>query len=273
VLAASLLIPALAGANERSDTPGLTAAQIVEKNAAARGGVEAWRKIETMAWAGHVESAAAPARNLPFLLEQKRPHRTRFQVMGPNHTSARIFDGTDGWKVLPDTKGPPRVEEYTADELSFARDSQSIEGPLMDAAARGVAVTLGGVDVVDGHKCYRLDFSPRPGTTHRVWVDADNFLELKYEREFRTSAGRTARVSVLYRDYHTFEGLQIPVVIETGPGSRAGGDKLVIEKIALNPQLDDQRFAQPPIAMARHRGVLIDTRAPPSKKQAAPAKR
>jgi len=30
----------------------------------------------------------------------------------------RIFDGSDGWKMLPDGKGPPRLQEYTADEVS-----------------------------------------------------------------------------------------------------------------------------------------------------------
>jgi len=271
VLAACFLIPALTEAGERSVAPELSATQIIEKNAAARGGVDAWRKIKTMAWAGHVESAAAPARNLPFLLEQKRPNSTRFEIMGANQRSVRIFDGSDGWKMLPDGKGPPRLQEYTADEVSFARDSQSIEGPLMDAAARGLAVTLGSVDALDGRKSYRLDFSPRPGTMHRVWVDAETFLELKYEREFRTSAGRTVRVSVLYGDYHTFEGLQIPVTIETGAASGTAGDKLVIDKIALNPQLDDGMFAKPNVPLARHRGAQVDTRAPTSAQQARPS--
>ena len=263
VLATSLLLPALAGA-ESSAATDLTAAQIIEKNAAARGGVEAWRKIQTMAWAGHVESPDAPARKMPFLLEQKRPNRTRFEIMAPTSRSVRVFDGSQGWRMVPESKGPPRVTEYTADELSFARDSMAIEGPLMDAGARGLAVTLGSVDEIDGRKCYRLDFSPRVGATHRVWVDAKTFLERRYDREFRTSAGRAARVSALYADYHTFEGLQIPVTIETGAAGGKPGDKLVIEKIALNPQLEDGMFAKPNAPMVRRRGVMIDTRTPPA---------
>lgn len=268
VLAASFLLPALAGAAESSAAPDLTAAQIIEKNAAARGGLEAWRKIQTMAWAGHVESPDAPARKLPFLLEQKRPNRTRFEIMAPNSRSVRIFDGSQGWRMVPESKGPPRVTEYTADELSFARDSMAIEGPLMDAGARGLVVTLGSVDEIDGRRCYRLDFSPRVGATHRVWVDAKTFLERRYDREFRTSAGRAARVSALYADYHTFEGLQIPVTIETGAAGGKPGDKLVIEKIALNPQLEDGMFVKPNVPMARRRGVVIDTRSPPSGQKA-----
>ena len=44
------LITAAAAASGADPAPGLTAALIVEKNAAARGGLEAWRKIQTMSW-------------------------------------------------------------------------------------------------------------------------------------------------------------------------------------------------------------------------------
>ena len=41
-------------------TPELSAAQIVEKNIAVRGGLEAWHNIQTMVWIGHIETANAP---------------------------------------------------------------------------------------------------------------------------------------------------------------------------------------------------------------------
>ena len=55
---------------ESAPTPELTAGQIVEKNMAARGGAEAWHKVETMVWVGHIEGANAPDPGLPFV------HRT-----------------------------------------------------------------------------------------------------------------------------------------------------------------------------------------------------
>ncbi len=100
VLAAFAASAALAQA-----APTITAAEIVEKNAAARGGVEAWRKIQTMAWAGHVESANAPGRDMPFVLEQKRPNSTRFELMADGQKSVRVYDGSGGWKLRP--KPPP----------------------------------------------------------------------------------------------------------------------------------------------------------------------
>ena len=34
-----------------------TAAEVVARNEKARGGVEAWRRVETMVWLGHLERA------------------------------------------------------------------------------------------------------------------------------------------------------------------------------------------------------------------------
>ena len=62
LLAASLAASALA-----QDGPGgLSAAEIVERNAAARGGVPAWQKLQTLAWAGHTEINSVPGRQMPM---------------------------------------------------------------------------------------------------------------------------------------------------------------------------------------------------------------
>src|SRR5882724_1239780 len=121
--------------------PGLGAAQIIEKNAAARGGVDAWRKVLTMAWSGRVETGNAARPTMPFVLEQKRPDKTRFEITFDQQKSLRIFDGTEGWKLRPSSSGRPETVAYTADEASYAREAQVVDGPLMDCAAKGYPVT------------------------------------------------------------------------------------------------------------------------------------
>jgi hypothetical protein len=238
----------------------LTVAQIVEKNASARGGIEAWQKIQTMAWVGHVESAKLHGRNIPFLLEQQRPNRTRFEVVATNQKSVRAYDGTRGWKLRPGSNGIPELQPYTPDELDFARGAQAIDGPLMHDVALGGVVTLGQVGEIEGHSAYPLDIQLPSGTHHRVWVDAETFLELRYEREIRNSQGQYAVTAVSYRDYHSFEGLQMPVVIESSDAAAGSVNKMVIERVALNPPLDKQQFAEPRVVMPHHHGVVVDTR-------------
>jgi len=246
-----------------------TAAQLVEKNAAARGGAQAWRKVETMAWTGHVESAGRSGRTAPFLLEQKRPDRTRFEVTVDGQKSVRAFDGTTGWKRHPGSTGRPEVQAFTPDELRFARGALGMGGPLMEHVARGATVTLAGLQEIEGRQAYALGLRLPSGGVARVWIDAETFLELRYDREFVDSGGRTAVTSVAFGDYREVEGLQLPFSVRTSAPDGRSRDTLVIERVTLNPILNDRTFARPGSGLAPHRGVTVDTR---SASRAGPAR-
>src|SRR6266700_1263434 len=240
--------------------PELTAQQIAEKNVAARGGLEAWRKVQTMIWVGHMESAGAPMPSLPFVLQQKRPNKTRFEINAISQRSVRIFDGARGWKVRPAEDGSPDVQHYTPQEVKFARDESVIDGALIDYQAKGTSVALEGNEQIEGHKAYRLNLRLASGERHNVWIDAQTFLEIRSDRTSYSVAGVPGTVSVFYRDYKSIEGLQIPSVLEIGGGSGKTPDKMVIEKIALNPPLDDRVFGRPG-GQRRHHTVTIDPKA------------
>jgi hypothetical protein len=159
--------------------------------------------------------------------------------------SLRVFDGRHGWKVRADRDGRPDVKPFTPQELKFAQGSLVIDSPLMDRDTRHVAIELDGVDWVEGRKAYRLIVRTPSGERHNVWVDAQTFLDVKSDRTSYSQSGRPGTVSVFYRDFKLVDGLQIPSVIETGTGSGKPPDKMVIEKVSLNPPLDDRMFARP----------------------------
>jgi len=236
-----------------------SAAQIVEKNVAARGGLEAWRNVRTMVWQGHITNPGSPQSEMSFVLQQKRANKTRFDVRAMNQRSVRVFDGTGGWKIASSPDGKPKVEPYTQRELQFARDSQGIDGPLIDYQAKGNTVALEGVDEVDGRKAYRLAVTQPSGDRHHVWVDAQTFLDVKSDRTSYDPAGSPRTIVVSFRDFRTVEGLQIPGLIETGTGAGAQPARMTLEKIVLNPPLGDRVFAKPNVS--GHRGAItVDTR-------------
>jgi hypothetical protein len=240
-----------------------SAARIIEKNAAARGGVDAWRRLAAVAWSGRVETGNAARATLPFVLEQKRPDKTRFEITVDQQKSVRIFDGSEGWKLRPSSTGRPEVVAYTAEEANYAREAQVIDGPLMDDAAKGYPVTVEALDDVEGHPAYRLSARLPSGTVQKLWIDAATFLELRLDRSARDSGGRPFVVSVYFRNYKAVEGLQIPLALETriaGVNGAETTDRLVIERVALNPTLEDRLFSKPGPPGVR-RGVIVDTRA------------
>ena len=271
--ALAAVVGVAAAAQAPSEPARLTAAEIVERNAAARGGVEAWRKVETMAWVGRVESANQPGRRMPFVLEQKRPNRTRFELTVDGQKSLRVYDGTDGWKMRASLTSKPELVPYTPDELRFAHGAQAIEGPLMEYAAKGGSIKVDGLDEVDGHKAYALKLVLATGLTYRVWVDAETFLEVRYDREIRNTQGKSAVASVYFGNYRDFEGIKLPMSIETGGAAGTARDKLIIERVVINPHLEDRMFGKPGTAPSRRKGVTVDTRSaasPPNPARASP---
>jgi outer membrane lipoprotein-sorting protein len=234
---AGLLSAAAAG--EADAAPALTADQIVEKNVAARGGLEAWRKIETMMWTGHIEVGNPSRPAAPFVLEYKRPNKMRFEITEDHEKSLRLFDGVAGWKA---SSGMPIVKRYSPGELRSAREAQGIGGLLIDHKARGLEIALEGTGEVDGRQAYRLALTLASGSTRHLWVDAQTFLELKLEREGRLAGHRTGTVSVFYRDWRTIDGLQLPMTIETHVDGSKVAERMRIEEVTLNPSLSDAHF-------------------------------
>ena len=157
----------------------------------------------------------------------------------------------------------PEVQDYSAEELSFARDAFGMEGPLANYKANGVAVALEGTDNVEGHSSYRMNVTLPSGAIHQVWIDAHTYLMLKYDRKVPT-AGDAGTVSVYYRNYQTREGLTLPLTIETRNAGQSKSDKMVIDRIALNPRLDDAQFIKP--TGSKHRGATPRVNQPASQR-------
>jgi outer membrane lipoprotein-sorting protein len=220
----------------------MTAEQVVDKNVEVRGGLPAWRKIATIVWVGHLESDRSPVPSLPFRLEEKRPGKSRFEVTEPSQRSMRVFDGMNGWKMRPGQDGRPEVTRFTPQEVKFAREAPGLQGPLIDYRARGSTVELEGTEPVDGSTAYRIGVHLASGERQTVWIDAASFLEIRYDRTAHDAKGPKGSVSVRYRDYKEIEGLALPSVFEIGGAAGGKPDRMVIERVALNPEIDDREF-------------------------------
>jgi len=256
----------------------LSAAQIVDKNVAARGGLQAWRAVQTLSLQGKmgaggnqrstlavptphpkVIAQVAPRRpaeeaQLPFLMELKRPGKMRMELQFNGQTAIQVFDGVNGWKLRP-FLNRREVEPYTADELKIASMQQDLDGPLVDYAAKGTQIELVGMEKVEDRDTYKLKLTMKNGQTTHVWIDAQTFLEAKMGGQPRRLDGTDHPVEVYFRDYRTVNGLQIPHVLETRvlPVSQTAlglrdtpvpPEKIVIDKVTVNPKLDESLFSK-----------------------------
>jgi outer membrane lipoprotein-sorting protein len=237
--------------------PALTAAQIVERNVAARGGSAAWKAVQTMSWKGKMgaggttymtvspkgklEQKEREETQLPYRLEFKRPGKSRLELDFNGQTAVQVYDGVKGWKYRP-YLGRDEWTPYSADELRQAAAEPGIDGYLIDYASKGATVELAGTDKVEGHAAYVLKVTRKDGQVRRVWVDGQSFLELKVDGAPRKLDGRLHAVEVYPRDYKQDQGLMIAHLQETTVEGVKKTEKVTIESVTVNAPLDDARF-------------------------------
>jgi outer membrane lipoprotein-sorting protein len=222
----------------------LTAAQIVEKNVSAKGGLQAWRAVQTISFSGKMDAGGKAKVQLPFVLEKKRPGKTRIELVFANDTSVQVYDGVNGWKLRP-YLGRRDVEPYSPEELKSAAFESDLDGPLVDYATKGNKVELEGVEKVENHDAYKLKLTMKGGQVQHIWVDAETFLDVKVEGTPRRMDGKMRPVWIYLRDYKDVNGLMIPYVTETEVQGYKVTHKIFIENVAVNPKLEDSLFTKP----------------------------
>jgi hypothetical protein len=256
--------------------PSLTAAQIVERNAAARGGQSAWRHVQSMTLSGKMDAGktrrdgGAIAMNpklrkaqerkallqpgqqsadvgkviqLPFQMDLQRPVKSRLEIPFQGQTAVQVYDGTNGWKLRP-FLGRHEVEPFTPEEKSLAAGQLPLDGALIDPASKGIKVAVDGAETVEGQNAYRLKLTLKNGETRHLWVDAKSFLELKVDAAPRKINGKLRSVTTYFRDYKAEDGLMIAHRLETVVQGISGSENIYIERVLFNPPLSDARFAK-----------------------------
>ncbi len=228
----------------------LPVAKIVDRNISARGGLSAWRAVNSLTMSGDMDAGGKQDVRLPFVMSMKRPLKSRLEIKVQDETAVQVWDGREGWKVRP-YLNRNEVEPYTAAEAKSAAAAAELDGPLVDFARKGTKVELAGTEVVEGRNTYRLKLTLKSGEQRNLWIDAATFLEVKIDGEPRRMDGRMRKVAVFYRDFKPVGGLQFPHTMETVVESVKGSHKMTIQAIKVKPPLDDSLFAKPQLGSAK----------------------
>jgi outer membrane lipoprotein-sorting protein len=262
---------------------GLTAERIVEKHVAARGGVAAWHAVQTMSWAGKMDAGvgdsvarsqnylaqtwgnkspkvraamAAAAKGespkeeaakqvpLPFVLEMKRPGKSRIELEFAGKTAIQVYDGKEGWLKRPYLNRSD-WEPFSAEQAKASAGKWDMDGPLIDYATKGTKVALEEVEKVDGRDAWKLKLTLKDGAVQHVWIDQKSLLDVKVEGTPRRMDGKMHTVWILQRDFRSAQGVMLPFELVTVVEGYPDRHRMQLEKVAVNPKLEDSRFVKP----------------------------
>jgi hypothetical protein len=213
---------------------------IVRRYVEARGGVAKLRAVESLRFSGTME---LPDVSTAFVLELKRPNRMRTEFVVQGQTGVRAFDGQQAWERLPLPGERPRP--MGPEEAAEARAQADVDlSPLVDSAAKGFAIELVGRDRLPGGETWKLVVRGREGAPRTLHLDVRTHLVVQ-TIDVRSVDGKPVEMVTEISDYRPLAGLVFPYRIEVGPRGKPERQRLVIQKVEVNPPLDASRFAMP----------------------------
>jgi hypothetical protein len=217
-----------------------TVDDVVRRYVEARGGVARLRAVESLRFTGTME---LPDVSAAFVLELERPNRMRTEFVVQGQTGVRAFDGQHAWERLPLPGEEPRP--MGPDEAAEARAQADVDlSPLVDSAAKGFTVELVGRDRLPGGETWKLVVRGRDGPPRTLQLDTRSHLVVQTV-DVRTVDGKPVEMVTEVSDYRPLAGLVFPYRIEMGPRGKPERQRLVIQRIEINPPLDASRFAMP----------------------------
>ncbi|MEO6247732.1 MAG: hypothetical protein ABIO85_04015 [Sphingomicrobium sp.] len=231
-------------------SPGLaapepTAADLIAKDLAARGGATALAAINTLEFNG--KFIAPGDFQLTYHATRARNpggDRMRDDLTVQGLTIVQAYDGRSAWKVNP-FQGRKDAERMSADEARAQADAARMDGVLLASLHDGSTVRYLGREDVDGTNAYKLQVRQKDGDQYDYLLDPDTFLEIR-ATETRQVRGAQTVTDYEFGDYEKVGGVYFPMAIDSWqPAQPDQRVRILIASATANPPLDPSSFVQP----------------------------
>lgn len=221
-----------------------TVDEIVTKSIDARGGIRKLKAVQSLRMTGRI--SFAPNLDGTLLVEMKRPGKLREQVTLGDKTMLRTSDGKEGW-VINQFEEDPDPKPVSASELANMLQKADFDRPLVDYKEKGNKVELAGRDKVEDKDAFKLKVTLKDGQIRYDYIGTSSYLELKWEGRVKKD-DEDFQAESFFHDYRSVEGVMYPFEIDSdSPGSESR-QKIIFDKIDVNPALDDARFEKPSLS-------------------------
>jgi hypothetical protein len=218
-----------------------TAEELVNKNIAAKGGIEKIRAIKSIRQSGKFDGGGGFSAMV--LQESMRPNLIRQAFSLQGMSAIQAYDGSTGWQIQPfgGHKDPELMGEDDLRDLLLDAD---FDGPLVDYKEKGNTVEYLGHDVVDGDDALRLKVTLKNGDIIYYYLDPDTYLEIRKDvQQFIRGSIRDRVVSP--GSYKAVAGVMFPFSISTGPLQNPTGQTITVTKLEVNVPIENSEFAVP----------------------------
>lgn len=216
-----------------------TAADLIAKNIAARGGADRFAAITSMRI---TRTVGTPFANVTVVMLRQRPNLLRIEQTPPNRpTTARIVTPAGAWDETP-TGWVARPAAAAAEALDLDAD---VDGFLVDYAAKGHRVEYAGLDTIGGKPAHHLTFTLKSGTERHVYLDPVTFLERRHTGLFTLPNNTKVKMILDFADWRDVNGVKFPFAIDEDRDAMGQTYAIYVESIEVNVPIDAAKFAPP----------------------------
>jgi len=209
-----------------------TADDIIKKHLDATGGVQNWKKVNSIKMVGSVNVQGQKI-DMVFTTVNGKGARQDINIGGMANYS--ILTPTAGWQYYP-VGGQTKPEAMTAEDVKEGQDELDIQGPLVDYQAKGNKVEYLGKDDVEGTECYKLKVTFKSGKEETMYLDATNYYQIRSIQK-ATVNGKEVEQTINYSNYQKLpEGIVYPMTV----GSEQGA--VTFTSVEVNKPVDESIF-------------------------------
>jgi hypothetical protein len=215
--------------------------EVLKRYAEARGGHDRLTAVRTVKMTGRMNGIKG-IQDAPITIEKKRDGvRFMRRLETGGITAIQAVDGPLAWEVSPGT-GVPKPRPMSEQDSRRFRHWTDIEGPLVDAKAKGHQLELVGIQKLDTGDAYRVKVQYKDGAVGFFLLDAKSFLPVQII-DLALRRDEEIEVTTTYSDFRKIGGVEWPFSERTVlPGLH---QDITWKQIEVDLSLADTDFKMP----------------------------
>lgn len=220
-----------------------TADEIIQNYFENTGGYENWDDLEGVKMTG---VAKTQGMDIPIEIYQLEDGKQliKIDVQGQQLTQL-AFDGETAWTTNFMTMKPEKSDSETTENIK--RQANDFPSPFFDYKEKGYELELMGTETMEGTEVYKMKLTQEPvlvdgkeePNVSYYYFDTENNVIIASENEIKMGPMKGQTNKSTLSGYQEVDGLYFPFDLTMM------GSSISIEKIELNPEIDDDMFEFP----------------------------
>ena len=225
-----------------------TVDEIIDNYFENTGGVENWEKIEGLKMNAKVNQGGM---EIPIEIVQLKSGKmmTTINFQGQSIKQG-VFDGEVLWSTNFMTQKAEKSDEESTNMVK--NEMNQFPDPFLNYKEKGFTAELVGTETVDGSETFKIKLTTTPNiiegkevpSISYYFFDSENFVPIQVQEEITVGPGKGMVSEIKMSDYQEAGGIYMPFSMTQGVKGQPGAP-INMDKIEINPTIDDSEFAFP----------------------------